>query len=513
MRRSLILAAFKILAVPLMIAADTGAAIAEDGTWAGTMEASNVGNCGFEQAPISIVVKGTRFEVFAESQGHELKYSGSIEGHDQIEFWSRDWFQIDYDSEEIQKSTIRFSGRFLNNVFSGDFSTMRQGFGTTISHCYGKVAAYRLGSRIAGVSGASSQSAAPSATEEIPPRIGVSEELETDLSVVEVSGSVSDDSSIFELSINGRPQPLSPDGTFQATHPVPVGRSELIIAATDEWGNRAETRVSVLRKLYFQTPRSETQVATTPNAPQIDYGRYRALVIGNNEYAHIKKLKTAESDALAVAEALRALYGFEVDVLLNATRYDVFKALQDMKEKLTEGDNFLLYYAGHGVLDEEAERGYWLPVDAESDLKANWISTPDITDSIKVLPARHVLLVVDSCYSGTLVRRVSPAAKHGGDRAAVIQRLHAKPSRTVITSGGLEPVLDGGGKGHSVFARALITVLQENTDVLEAAQMFDRLRRHVVTNAWQTPEYADIRGAGHEGGDFLFVPQQFLAQD
>jgi hypothetical protein len=83
-----------------------------------------------------------------------------------------------------------------------------------------------------------------------------------------------------------------------------------------------------------------------------------------------------------------------------------------------------------------------------------------------------------------------------------------KRARMVISSGGLEPVLDGGGGEHSVFAAAFLGALRENDGVLDTTTLFSRIRRDVMLQADQTPELADIRKSGHEGGDFLFVPRQ-----
>jgi formylglycine-generating enzyme required for sulfatase activity len=85
--------------------------------------------------------------------------------------------------------------------------------------------------------------------------------------------------------------------------------------------------------------------------------------------------------------------------------------------------------------------------------------------------------------------------------------MNAKRSRTALTSGGLEPVLDRGGGAHSVFAGALLAALAENPGLMFGAELFDRVKGVVVANADQTPEYADIRYTGHEKGDFLFVPR------
>jgi len=237
----------------------------------------------------------------------------------------------------------------------------------------------------------------------------------------------------------------------------------------------------------------------------LNFGKYYALVIGNNGYKHLPQLDTAMGDAKAISKLLKEEYDFEVNLLTDATRYDILKSLGQFRRRLTENDNFLIYYAGHGILDKRAERGYWLPTDAEQSFKANWISTTEISDSLKALEPKHIMVVADSCYSGTLVRGSGLTTNELDNKKSLIKRLLAKKSRTVLTSGGLEPVIDSGGDGHSVFAQAFLDVLNENENVLEGQRLFTVLRRKVVLNADQTPEYSDIRRAGHNGGDFIFV--------
>ncbi len=257
----------------------------------------------------------------------------------------------------------------------------------------------------------------------------------------------------------------------------------------------------------------EYQIAAAPAAAprskpdlDVDFGRYHALVIGNDAYAEVTPLNTAVHDARAVAEILERNYGFAVTLLTDATRYQALSALSALRKQLTEQDNLLVYYAGHGVLDEEAELGYWLPVDAEQDNSANWIANHDITANIRAIKAKHVLVVADSCYSGTLMRaaRTNVEADATG-RIATIKRMAGKRSRTVLTSGGLEPVADSGPSGHSVFADAFLKQLRTNDGVLDGQSLFNGLRREVILEADQTPAYADMRRAGHGGGDFLFV--------
>ncbi len=92
-----------------------------------------------------------------------------------------------------------------------------------------------------------------------------------------------------------------------------------------------------------------------------------------------------------------------------------------------------------------------------------------------------------------------------GGRHVDIERIAEKRARVVLSSGGLEPVADSGGGKHSVFAAQFLKALHNNEDVLDGTQLFEKVRQTVVLNADQTPEYSDIRRAGHEGDDFLFV--------
>ena len=115
--------------------------------------------------------------------------------------------------------------------------------------------------------------------------------------------------------------------------------------------------------------------------PEIEFGRYYALVIGNNDYQHLRNLTTAVGDANAVATLLEEKYGFKVTKLTNATRRDITGAFNRLRQTLTEKDHLLVYYAGHGVLDEEAGARYWPPVDARSDDDTDWFSNTSRPDN------------------------------------------------------------------------------------------------------------------------------------
>lgn len=236
-------------------------------------------------------------------------------------------------------------------------------------------------------------------------------------------------------------------------------------------------------------------------------GRYFALVIGNNEYQYVQRLKTAETDAKEVEAILRDQYGFQTKLLLNANRQQIISAINYFRRELTADANLLIYYAGHGVNDKEIEKAYWLPVDARLNDNSNWISADDITSNIKGIPARHVLIVSDSCYSGTLTRGLEASLPAPSERQRYLQKMFAGKSRTLMASGGNEPVADGGGGNHSIFANALLRGLaQMEKSEFTAGELFrDFVQESVAGRAQQTPEYNPVLNSGHESGDFVFV--------
>jgi hypothetical protein len=259
--------------------------------------------------------------------------------------------------------------------------------------------------------------------------------------------------------------------------------------------------------------------ATTPRvglprrADLGSFGNYHALVIGNNNYRQIRKLRTAVNDAREVAAILEKNYGFKVTLLLDADRYQILSAMNSLRERLNEKDNLLIYYAGHGVKEEKTGRGYWLPVDAEIGNNANWISNVDVSDILNTMNVQQLLVVADSCYAGTLSRDAIVNLEAGvteAERLKLMHQMAQKRSRMVMTSGGVEPVLDSTGGIHSAFAQTFIALLRANVGILPGQEMYGLLRVQVAVRAQrldtqQTPEYAPIKLAGHESGDFIFV--------
>jgi len=235
-------------------------------------------------------------------------------------------------------------------------------------------------------------------------------------------------------------------------------------------------------------------------------GKYYALIVGNNDYQHLEGLDAAVNDAREIGKVLERKYEFEVTHLYNATRKDTVKEMHYISRKLNNEDSLLIYYAGHGIFDKDEDEGYWLPVDAVKNTSAEGIGNAWITKQVKATKARHVLLLIDSCFAGSITKTRSASNLVPREELDLrfIERKSSKKSRMVITSGGNEPVVDSDGGDHSWFAKKLLEILNENNDVIYSLNIYDELQKYVINNADQTPAMAVIKGTGHNEGEFFF---------
>jgi len=252
------------------------------------------------------------------------------------------------------------------------------------------------------------------------------------------------------------------------------------------------------------------------------FGRYYALIIGNQNYDQMESLKTPLYDASRAAQLLRDKYGFTVQVIQDGTGVAMLEALNALNAVLTDNDNLLIYYAGHGYRLKTAttEAGYWLPRNAERPPNDTfWVPTEQITANIGRLKAKRVLVVADSCYAGLLsddpffFTFSNAAQATQAPSAQLLQYRISKRARLLIASGGDNPVLDESIDGkNSVFAKTFLDILESNQNILTSPALFSMVQGRVKTEAAkshfaQQPEMKAIKGAGHEAGDFFFVPK------
>ncbi|WP_457575854.1 caspase family protein [Desulfomarina sp.] len=239
-----------------------------------------------------------------------------------------------------------------------------------------------------------------------------------------------------------------------------------------------------------------------------DQGTWKALIIGIGDYQdrRVTDLRTPVSDGRELAKILSEGYGFEVTTLFDrqATWDNIDTALRKLIVESTEDDSVLIYYGGHGDLDEELGEGWWYPVDAVPGKRQTYLKNSDLRELIKRMPARHVLLVSDSCFAGSLFGDYRSFSAKIDDRYH--QRLYRSKSRQGLTSGGKEPVLDGGSEGHSIFAYHFLKFLRTtDRDIFSVGELFTQIAPVVTNNSIQKPECLPILFTGHEQGEFVFV--------
>ncbi|NRB39249.1 MAG: caspase family protein [Pseudomonadales bacterium] len=248
----------------------------------------------------------------------------------------------------------------------------------------------------------------------------------------------------------------------------------------------------------------------------INFGKYYALIIGIDDYANMNDLDTPVNDIEDIGTLLRDKYGFQVNTVINADNISIMEAVNNLNAQLEEEDNLLIFYAGHGyrIQNPHLQSGYWLPSNADAPPRdTHWIANEFITRHLARFKARRILIVADSCYAGLLSD--SPDFLLAGSQnnsEAFIRYKANKRSRLLLTSGGDEPVLDSLGGRHSIFADAFIQTLSENNQILTGPQLFKSVHAKVTqasknTSLPQEPEYKAIKGAGHEIGEFFFIPK------
>ncbi len=314
--------------------------------------------------------------------------------------------------------------------------------------------------------------------------------------VIILRGKAFDDAGIAHLAVNGQLMQLGADSSFTQTIPLADGETAVIVEALDKSGKRTERELRLGHLKREKLP------------PYITGKRY-ALIVGIDKYrGKWAQLKNAVRDAKALEENLRRDFSFgKITTLYDeqATRERIITTFEDLVRTLKPEDNLFVYYSGHGEFEKQLNKGYWIPVNAVERSTSQYISNSDIQTLIGGMPAKHVLLVTDACFAGDLFRGSAEMLPYE-NTPNYFKNIAQRKSRKALTSGGLEPVMDGGAEGHSVFAYYLLKALTTTEGrFFDTYQLFDKLRIPVANNSEQIPELQAIKNTGDEGGQFVFV--------
>ncbi|MEP0861414.1 MAG: caspase family protein [Ignavibacterium sp.] len=307
-------------------------------------------------------------------------------------------------------------------------------------------------------------------------------------------GKFFDENEISEIKVND----INVDSVFDGNFYFNLGPEppeSLVIYASDIFGNFTE----ITAVIKIEDP------STT--LTEISEVKYHAILIGVEDYAdqRINNLDYPIRDIENLKKVLIDNYQFEknnIITLKNPRRTAIISAFQKLREKLTEKDNLLIFFAGHGFFDSDQDMGYWLPSDAVKDDYSNWLPNSTIRDFIRAINTKHTLLISDACFAGSIFSSREPFR----DASRSILEIYKVKSRKAMTSG----VKNQKVQDRSKFTEYLIKFLLENKNkFLTTQELFTKVRAALLNNTKisQTPEYGSIPFTGDEGlsGDFIFI--------
>ncbi len=267
-----------------------------------------------------------------------------------------------------------------------------------------------------------------------------------------------------------------------------------------------------------------------PDLPDVVYRTGWALVIGIDDYPHLppqNQLNYAVKDATDLAELLQAKFGFpeeNITVITNAgaTKEGIENALASLADtsKVGVNDCVLVFFSGHGqtvtMPRTGGEVGFIVPSDARVDLSGEpnlaqysryCIDMQRLKRDASFIPAKHILFLVDACYSGLALGGHKVI---GSKMPGYMRKIVDATAQQMITAGGRgDESLELSRYGHGVFTYKLLEGLDkrladmDEDGIITGLELGTYLTLTVPKiNANQVPQ------TGKEGeGDFIFLPQ------
>ena len=268
--------------------------------------------------------------------------------------------------------------------------------------------------------------------------------------------------------------------------------------------------VSTITPAVYTDPQRGVGATEAPAEAELRIGRQYLAVIAVDKYEHWFALRTPVRDAKAFRDILASRYYVDEIYELydeQATKANIIKLFVDLQKKIEVDDSLLVIYCGHGHLDENSNTGFWIPVNAGTDIyeQRNWLPHTQLKGLIANIAATHVLLISDSCFAGDLI--ASTRSLPAKVTAEYFRGAYSRVSRQVITSGAVEAVPD-----ETDFASQLISVLERNDrPVIDTLMLFNEVRLGVRGS---TPLIGSLPGTGHqEGASFLLFSREARAPE
>ena len=307
-----------------------------------------------------------------------------------------------------------------------------------------------------------------------------------------LAGRARDPSGIAEVRVNGEQVQVSDAGKFAKDIVLVKGENRIRITATDTQGNEAVKNLII-----------DCVVPVVPNG-YVRQGKDYALLFAVNEYEHWPELRNPSLDAMKIETELVDTYGFETELILNPTMQEVFAKLREYAAKTYHPeDQVMIFFAGHGHFDEIFQIGYLVARDSElpDDDREHigYISHPLLKERIDNIACKHIFLMIDACFGGTLDHELlTHRGENNEDKPVNIKRVMQYETRRYMTSGGKEYVPD-----KSEFAYRVLEALR-NRGGEDGILTLDELFSY-VEQATPQPRQGKFGHRNEPGSDFLFI--------
>lgn len=224
---------------------------------------------------------------------------------------------------------------------------------------------------------------------------------------ISLTGSIVDDSSVSDITINGGLIDIDDSDNFNITMYLGLGDNKFTIEAFDIFGNKSSKTITVVRNKVIVKNRDRKlspptiQLASNPNSI--------ALIIGLDDYKTMPRAPWAESDASIFYDYAHNVLGIPLDRIRLITGKEsdgigIWKSLEQWLPSQVDKNksDIYVYFAGHGLVSEDGKEAYLMPYDGDTSmLSRTAISRKDVISGLDSLKARSVTLFMDTCYSGS----------------------------------------------------------------------------------------------------------------
>jgi len=251
----------------------------------------------------------------------------------------------------------------------------------------------------------------------------------------------------------------------------------------------------------------------------VKHARYHAIIIGMQNYDDKRlmkgkrKLKYPISYAEKMKSILENKFEFNTIIpLIDPTVNDVFNELKKFKaNNYNHRDNLLIFYSGHGYLDDD-EEGYWILKDSKYKDKSSYLNFSKFKKELSDVRSQHILLILDNCHAGAIFKRTKSGYRESDRRVAnsitkqTYQNMYLYKSRRAWVAGSSKHTVPDKSKFIEEVFKHLNGSSGKglNKDYFVVSEVAGNIKFLVINKDKIIPEYNFIDGLGDQGGEFVF---------